>query len=409
MERNGPLAGLRIVDLSSVLLGPFCTLILGDMGADVVKVETLSGDSTRSIGPARHAGMSAVFLSVNRNKRSIALDLKHPDGRAALLDLLRDADVFITNVRRKPLGRLGLSYEEVAAVNKEIIYCNAVGYAEGGPLQDEPAYDDIVQANSGIAALQAYFSGAPQYVATVMADKGAGMMAALAIMAAVRHREQTGKGQKVEVPMYESMVWFTMTEHLYGHTFVPPQGATVYPRPVSKFRRPYRTQDGYLAVVPYNDKQWLRFFKLIGQEELAADPRFISIDQRTLNIDALYGLLEDAIAQGTTAHWVQALGEIDIPAYPVRHPDELMQEPQLVATGFFRELEHPSEGPIVMMDSPMKLSDSPIGVRRHAPRLGEHSRELLTEIGYSKDKIVALATSGAILIDDTDPASTVKA
>lgn len=396
MEQPGPLAGVRIVDLTSVFLGPYCTLMLGDMDADVIKVEPLEGDSTRYLGPARHPGMSGIFLTVNRNKRSISVDLKQAQGRAVLLDLVRGADVFVSNVRRKALDRLGLSYRQLVEVNPKIIYCNAVGYAEGGPNEDEPAFDDIVQANCGIAALQAAFDGKPTYVANVVADKTTGMMAALALLGALRHRDQTGRGQKVEVPMFESMVSFTMAEHLYGRTFVPPIGETVYPRPVSPFRRPYRTVDGYIAVVPYNDKQWLRFFELIGRGELASDPRFSTIAQRTQNIDALYQILDDVVGSRSSTEWLRILREQDIPAVPVQHPEQLLDDPQLVATGFFRELQHPSEGAIVAMDSPLRLSGSPVGLRRHAPRLGEHSREILTELGYSADRIDQLLAGEAV-------------
>lgn len=401
MDRPGPLAGVRIVDLTSVLLGPYCTLMLGDMGADVIKVEPFEGDSTRYIGPARHHGMSGVFLTVNRNKRSIAVDLKHAQGRAVMLDLIRGADVFISNVRRKALDRLGLSYEEVVEVNREIIYCNAVGYAAGGPNEDEPAFDDIVQANCGIAALQAYFSGRPQYVANVIADKTTGMMAAIALLGAIRHRDQTGRGQKVEVPMYETMVSFTLAEHLYGRTFVPPLGKTVYPRPVSAFRRPYQTSDRYIAVVPYNDKQWLRFFELIGKGDLATDPRFATIAKRTLNIDALYQILDEVVGSRNSADWLELLRRHDIPAVPVKHPDELFEEPQLLATGFFRELEHPSEGTIVAMDTPYRLADSPVGLRRHAPRLGENTREILAELGYPEEKMEQLLAGDVVRTADT--------
>lgn len=399
MDRPGPLAGVRIIDFTSVLLGPYCTLLLGDMGADVIKVESLEGDSTRYVGPARHPGMSGIFITVNRNKRSIALDLKQPEARAVLLDLIRSADVFVSNVRRKALDRLGLAYRDLAEVNPKIIYCNAVGYAEGGPNADEPAFDDIIQANCGIAALQAAFSGTPTYVANVVADKSTGMMAAIALLGALRHRDQTGRGQQVEVPMFEGMVSFTMAEHLYGRTFVPAIGQTVYPRPVSPFRRPYRTADGYIAVVPYNDKQWLRFFELTGRGELASDPRFSTISLRTQNIDTLYQILDEVVGTRSSSDWLRILRENDIPAVPVQTPEQLFDDPQLAATGFFRELQHPSEGMIVAMDSPFRLSDSPVGLRRHAPRLGEHSCELMAELGYPAERVARLLASRAVKRD----------
>jgi crotonobetainyl-CoA:carnitine CoA-transferase CaiB-like acyl-CoA transferase len=394
---EGPLAGIRIVDLTTVLLGPYCTCLLGDLGADVIKVESFDGDSTRGIGPARHAGMAGVFLGVNRNKRSIALDLKKPAALEVMHDLLRTADVFVTNVRRKPLARLGLDYDKVRGVNPGIVYCNAVGYGAGGPYEDNPAFDDIIQAHSGLAALQGYFNeGVPQYVATVMADKGAGMMVALALTAAIRHKERTGRGQQVDVPMFETLVSFNMVEHLYGQTFEPPEGGTVYPRPVSVYRKPYRTADGYLCVLPYNDGQWLRFFAMIGREDLAADPRFSTLADRTKNIDMLYALLEEVIATRTSAHWLDVLKKNDIPSVPVTSPEELLRDEHLQATGFFELVQHPSEGVIRNVASPMRMSDSPVGLRRHAPRLGEHTTEVLRELGYDESTRHALFEAGAV-------------
>ncbi|WP_326540589.1 CaiB/BaiF CoA transferase family protein [Pseudorhodoferax sp.] len=395
----GPLEGVRIIDLTSVLLGPYCTVLLGDLGADVVKVEGLDGDSTRNVGPARHPGMSGVFLTANRNKRSIAIDLKQADGRAVLLDLVRGADVFVTNVRRKPLQRLGLAYADLAAVNPGLVYCNAVGYGAGGPNEDDPAFDDIIQAHSGVAALQGYFNGQPQYVATVMADKGAGLMAALALTAAIRHRDRTGQGQQVDVPMFETLVSFNMVEHLYGATFVPPIEGTVYPRPVSRFRRPYRTADGHLAVLPYNDGQWLRFFAMVGRDDFATDPRFATLAERTRHVDALYALIDEVMATRGSAEWLALLHGNDIPAVAVKHPTELLDDPQLRATDFFEQVEHPSEGPVVSMRSPMRMSASPAGLRRHAPRLGQHTREILAELGYAEARCEALIQGGAVRAD----------
>jgi crotonobetainyl-CoA:carnitine CoA-transferase CaiB-like acyl-CoA transferase len=401
MRMPGPLDGVRIVDLTSVLLGPYCTVLLGDMGADVIKVESFEGDSTRNVGPARHPGMSGVFLGVNRNKRSIAIDLKNAQGRDVLKSLVRDADVFVTNVRRKPLQRLGLEYEQLAAINRGLIYCNAVGYGAGGPCSDDPAFDDIIQAHSGLAALQGYFNGQPQYVATVMADKAAGMMVALALTAAIRHRDRTGRGQQVDVPMFETLVSFNLVEHLYGRTFLPPIGEAVYPRAVSKFRHPYKTADGYLSVLPYNDGQWLRFFAMVGREDFATDPRFGSLAERTRNIDVLYGLIDEVMATRSSAAWLEQLQAYDIPSVAVKHPSELLDDPHLKATGFFQQVEHPSEGLVVSMESPIRMADSPVGLRRHAPRLGEHTREILSEIGYSAADCETLLSSNAVRAADS--------
>jgi len=406
MHSPGPLDGVRIVDLTSVLLGPYCTVLLGDMGADVIKVESFDGDSTRGVGPARHPGMSGVFLGVNRNKRSIAIDLKRPEGRTVLLDLVKGADVFVTNVRRKPLQRLGLEYPEMAAVHSSLIYCNAAGYGADGPCADDPAFDDIIQAHSGLAALQGCFNGQPQYVATVMADKGAGLMVALALTAAIRHRDRTGRGQQVDVPMFETLVSFNMVEHLYGRTFVPPIGEAVYPRPVSKYRRPYKTTDGYLSVLPYNDGQWLRFFAMVGREDLSADPRFATLAQRTVHTDMLYALIDEVMATRSSADWLSLLRRHDIPAVEVRHPNDLPDDPHLKATGFFEQVKHPSEGAMLAMRSPIRMSDSPVGLRRHAPRLGEHTRAILSEIGYGDDECGALLEGDVVreaVAEETTP------
>ena len=399
-KNKGPLAGIRVIDMTSVLLGPYCTVLLGDLGADVIKVESFEGDSTRGVGPARHPGMSGVFLTCNRNKRSIALDLKKPEGRAVLLDLVKGADVFVTNVRRKALQRLELGYEDLAAANPGLIYCNAVGYGRGGPAEDDPAFDDIIQAHSGLAALQGYFNDEPQYVATVMADKGAGLMAALALTAAIRHRDQTGEGQQVDVPMFETLVSFNLVEHLYGATFVPPIEGTVYPRPVNIFRRPYKTKDGHLAVLPYNDGQWLRFFDLVGRPDMAKDPRFASLADRTRHVEILYSLIDEVMLTRSAAEWLPLLKAKDIPCVAIKHPTELLTDPQLVATDFFEHVNHPSEGAVLSMRSPMQMSATPVGLRRHAPRLGQHTREILSELGYSSERCVSLLANDVVRSPD---------
>jgi crotonobetainyl-CoA:carnitine CoA-transferase CaiB-like acyl-CoA transferase len=392
----GALDGVRVVDMTTVLFGPYCTMWLGDMGADVIKVETLEGDSTRTTGPARHPGMAAVFLGTNRNKRSIALDAKRPEGREVLLSLIATANVFVTNVRPNAIRRLGLDYESVRASNPGLVYCKAVGYGQDGPYAAYPAFDDTIQAMSGSAALQAEFAGEPQYIGSAVADKASGVFLALATVAALRHAERTGQGQEVEMPMFEAMVSFNLVEHLYGSTYVPPLGEPRYPRVVSKFRRPYKTRDGYLAVVPYNDGQWTKFFDLIGRPELMREPRFSTMAERTRNIDALYELLADEIATRTSAQWLELLRRADIPAVPVKTLAELVSDdPHLKQTGFFREVEHPTEGRIVQPASPLRLPASPLGLRRHAPALGEHTVDILRELGRSPQEIERLLASGA--------------
>ncbi len=394
--QQGPLSGIRIIDTTSVLFGPYCTQILGDMGADVIKIEGLDGDTIRGAGAARCPGMSGVFLSTNRNKRSIAVDMKSAGGKQVVMDLLKDADVFVTNIRRKALARLGFDYPSLVDHNRALIHCSAVGYGQGGAYEDRPAFDDTTQAISGLASLQAALAGEPGYVATAVADKISGLTLALAIVAAIRHRDVTGQGQQVEVPMFETMVAFNMLEHLAGRTFDPPMGPTMYPRAVSKYRKPYRTSDGYMAVMPYNDGQWARFFKLIGKPELASDPRFISMTSRTENVDSLYGLLAEEVSQRSTAWWQEALEREDIPAVPVKSIEDLLSDEHLLARGFFKRLEHPTEGTVLATAPPIQMSSSPLSIRRLAPRLGENTRELLHELGYEEGRVAALLEEGAI-------------
>ncbi|RCW68609.1 CaiB/BaiF CoA transferase family protein [Pseudorhodoferax soli] len=394
---RGALDGVRVIDMTTVLFGPYGTQWLGDMGADVIKVEGLGGDSTRITGPCRNLGMASMFLGCNRNKRSLALDVKHPAGLEVIKALIREADVFVTNVRPLAVDRLGLGYAQLQQDSPRLVYCNAVGYGQTGPYAARPALDDTIQAMSGSAALQAEFAGEPQYVGSAVADKVSGLVLALALVAAVRHAERTGQGQQVEVPMYETMVAFNLVEHLYGSSFVPSMGEPRYPRVVSKFRRPYRTLDGYIAVVPYGDIHWKRFFDLVGQPDLMLQERFSTMDARTRNIDVLYGLLADQIASRTTAEWLDLLQSADIPAVQVRSLSQIVAgDAHLTATGFFEQVEHPTEGPIVHCAPPVRMSGSPLGLRRHAPALGQDSMEILTELGLSGSEIEGLRSQGVI-------------
>jgi crotonobetainyl-CoA:carnitine CoA-transferase CaiB-like acyl-CoA transferase len=393
---KGPLAGIRVIDCTSILFGPYCTQLLGDMGADVIKVEGPEGDTIRDAGTGRSPGMSGVFVNTNRNKRSIVVDMKTAESKAIMADLLKTADVFVSNIRRKGLGRLGLDHESLRESHPRLIHCSATGYGRGGPYEDKPAFDDTIQAISGLASLQTAFCGEPRYVASAVADKISGLTLALAIVAAIRHRDVTGETQQVEVSMFETMVAFNMLEHLSGLAFDPPTGPAVYPRTVSPHRRPYRTADGYLAVMPYNDGHWQRFFKLIGQPKLASDPRFESMSSRTKNVDALYGMVADEMRKHSTAYWQQALLEQDIPVVPVKKPEELLTDEHLLARGFIQRVQHPTEGGMVTMASPMELSVSPLSVNRLAPNLGEHTEEILEGLGYGRARIDALIEGGSI-------------
>jgi crotonobetainyl-CoA:carnitine CoA-transferase CaiB-like acyl-CoA transferase len=377
---TGPLAGVRIIDLTTVAMGPYATQILGDMGADVIKVESPEGDVFRYAAPQRNPGMGAAFLNLNRNKRSIAMDLKRLDELEHLYELVRGADVFVYNVRPQSMRKLGLDYETLSKVNPRIIYCGTYGFSEKGPYAGQPAFDDIIQAMSGIAALQGHNGDeGPEYVNTIIADKAAGLTAAYAIAMALYERERSGKGQAIEVPMYETIVSFTLLEHMAGETFVPAVDSMGYERVLSPNRKPYRTRDGYIGLLPYTTAQWQRFFTAAGETALAADPRVTDASQRSQNINMLYAELSRIVATRTTAEWVALLKDADIPMTPVRTPDDLLTDPHLAAVDFFREVDHPSEGRMRTLGIPVTFSRTPGEVRSLPPRLDEHRDEILKE------------------------------
>ncbi len=369
----GPLDGIRILDLTAMLLGPFAMQALGAMGADVIKVEAPDGDAVRAIGPARHQGMAAFFLNVNRNKRSLVLDLKQTAARDALLRLAANADVFVHSMRPQAIERLGLGYDELAAVNPKIIYCGTYGFGGAGPYHHKAAFDDIIQAASGLAEVQGGPDGAPAYVNSPVVDKTVALFVVYAIAMALFHRERTGAGQAIEVPMFETMVAFNMVEHLYGLSFEPPLGTAGFPRALSPERRPYATKDGYLGVLPFLDKHWTAIFELAGRPDLAADPRFDSVAARYENIDALFAELAAIIATRSTAEWLADLDAANVPAMPVNAVQDLPQDAHLKAVDFWRLIDHPSEGTLRTTEVPVGMSKSPGSIRRLAPRLGEHS------------------------------------
>ncbi|MBU0723880.1 MAG: CoA transferase [Alphaproteobacteria bacterium] len=399
--KTGALAGIRVLDLTSVILGPYATQILGDHGADIIKVEAPEGDVLRGTGPARNPGMGAIFLNSNRNKRSLVLDLKQPAARDALLRLVAGADVFVHSLRPKAIARLGFDYAAVRAANPSIIYCSAWGFGSGGPYADRPAYDDIIQAMSGVADLARRQSGTPEpaYAPTVLADKTVGQSVANALLAALLHRERTGRGQEVEVPMFENLSAFMLLEHLAGAVFMPEpgeaEGEMGYQRLLAPHRRPYRTSDGFVTVLPYTTKQWRSFFLLAGQPEMAEDSRITDPGLRSRSIGDLYGLIADLMPARSTADWLAALEEADIPAARVNSLEDMLDDPHLQATGFFQEMAHPSEGRLRALAPASRLSDSPQAIHCGAPRLGEHSREILAEGGFSSSEIDGLIASGA--------------
>ena len=399
----GPLAGMRVVDLTTILLGPVATQTLGDLGADVIKVESPGGDAVRGAGPPPvEDGMGAIFLTNNRNKRGIVLDLKDPRGREAMMRLLAGADAFVHNMRPQAIDKLGLDYPAVSARSPSIVYCGAWGFRRAGPYGHKPAYDDMIQAVSGLAALQAV-DGEPRYVSSVVGDKVTGLHVAIAMLAALVHRARTGEGQCIEVPMFETLVAFNMFEHLYGKTYEPPRGSMGYPRVLSPDRRPYRTRDGWIGALPYTDRQWAALFEIAGRPDLAEDPRFATLPSRLAHIDAVYAMLGALLAERTTAEWLEAFDAANIPSMPINRPDDLLDDPHLAATGFWRTMEHPDLGTLRFPDVPARLSKTPGAIRRAPPKLGEHSVEVLAEIGYDGAEIETLVEAG-VTIDGRRPA-----
>jgi crotonobetainyl-CoA:carnitine CoA-transferase CaiB-like acyl-CoA transferase len=380
MNGAGPLSGVRVVDLTAMVMGPYCTQIMADMGADVLKIEPPGGDNTRSISVGPEPGMSGVFVNVNRGKRSVVLDLRSDEGKTALRELVKQADVFIHSMRAKAIAKLGFSYGEVAALNPSIIYTNCYGYGRHGPDRDLTAYDDTIQADCGLAAAQEQLTGEANYVGTIIADKVAGMTALYATMMGLFHRERTGEGQEVEVSMFETMASFMLVEHANGAMFDPPLGPAIYPRAVAPNRKPYRTRDGQISALVYNDKQWSAFIKAV-QPHWAGD-QFATLEQRARQIDTVYALLGETFLERTTQEWLDLLRSLDIPAAPLRSLDELFDNPHLNAVGFFETVETPT-GPVRFPGVPTWFSKTPGHVAGPAPRLGAHSREVLEELGVN--------------------------
>ena len=388
-----PLQDLKVVDLSTVVFGPVASQILGDYGATVIKVESLDGDSTRHTGPSKDDGMAAMFLGCNRNKRSVALDLRHADARAALMELIDSADVFMHSMRPQKLAKLGIDPKTLCERYPMLVYAGLHGFAEGGPYAGRPAYDDVIQGMSGVADLMLQQGGEARYLPMVAADKICGHVAAHAILAALMRRERTGKGGFVEIPMFESMVGFNLVEHLYGQHFAPPLSPTGYPRVMAASRRPYATADGYVAMMPYTDAHWQRFFAEVGRPELAADPRFTGMAQRTRHIDALLALAADFIRQKTSAYWLQACTRLEIPAAPIARLDDLVDDPHLQATGFFAEVPDAVMGTVRFPGIPVRFEGQRLPVQM-PPRLGEHTRSSLREAGLSDEAVQALLDNG---------------
>jgi crotonobetainyl-CoA:carnitine CoA-transferase CaiB-like acyl-CoA transferase len=394
------LSGIRIVDLTSVVMGPFATFQLGALGADVIKVEPPEGEAVRHIAPARNPGMGGMFLNVNRDKRSLVLDLKQPRARAALDRVIATADVLVHNMRRPAARRLGIDPGTLCEKHPKLIHCAAIGFGKDGVYADDGAYDDVVQGLSGFAAVNARADGAPRYVPQIVVDKISGLFIVEGILAALLHRERTGQALAFEVPMMECATHFLMVEHLSGQIFTPPLGPPGYKRLLNPYRRPYPTRDGFIGVLPYADKHWKRFMEVVGRPDVAAEPWFGDPAARSERIHQLCQVIDEAMPAKTTAEWLELLRAADIPCGPINRLDDLFDDPHLASSGFFRTEDHPTEGPLRVTRHPLDFAAGMPGVReqasRPAPRIGQHNREILTEAGLSMAEINDLEAAGVM-------------
>lgn len=396
-RRGGPLAGVRIIDLTSVMMGPYATMILGDYGADVIKVESPEGDIVRAIPPMKNPGMGAMFLQGNRNKRSIALDLKTLAGREALLRLSATADVFVHNVRPAAMARLQLSADELLALNPRLVYASLHGFGERGPYAGRPAYDDLIQGLTALPALVGQMTGEPRYAPATLADRIVGLNAVHAILAALLHRDRTGEGQAIEIPMFETMAQFVLGDHMAGQTFEPALGPPGYPRLLTPHRKPFRTRDGHICVLIYNDKHWTSFFEALGGDcPQASDPRFRSLSGRVENYDMVYGWLSDLLATRTSREWLEFFERADIPCGPMHDLDALIADPHLASVGILEMVEHPTEGQLRLVGPAARWSRTQPVIGRPAPRLGEQGAEILREAGFDEDEIAELVPSKTV-------------
>jgi crotonobetainyl-CoA:carnitine CoA-transferase CaiB-like acyl-CoA transferase len=395
-SRSGPLAGVMVVDLTTVLMGPSATQLLADLGADVIKVETPQGDSTRKIGPCGEQNMGPIYLSTNRSKRSIVLDLKQARGRAAFLRLVEKSDVVTCNVRPEAMQRLKLTYDDLVKVNRRIIYVSMVGFSQRGRYARSPAFDDLIQAAVGLPwAVAANSDGAPRYVPVNLIDRSVGMYAFGVIATALYSREKTGVGQQIDVPMFETMVPYVLGDHLYGHKFVPAKGDFGYPRILARSRQPYRTKDAYVCCAIYHDHHWKAFLEITGWGSLwGTDPRLATMTARTEHSEELSEFVKTEIAKKTTAEWQQLLEAVDVPVFPMHSFETLLDDPHLRDIGFFTEVEHPSLGTIRETAVPSEWHGTPPSNYQAPPLLGQHSVEILSEAGFSEIEIKSLLTAG---------------
>ena len=391
---TGPLAGVRVVDLTTVVMAPMAARIMGDLGADVVKVEGADSDFMRDFVPTRNAGMGGITMNLHRNKRSMMLDLKSPAGHRAMLDLVATADVFVSNMRPAALARLNLAPDDLLAVAPELVYCGAVGFGADGPYAGRAAYDDVIQSVSGMATMRAWSGDDPALVSSTIADKIAALHIVYAVLAALVRKGNTGQGDVIEVPMAEALASFNLVEHLNGHTFEPKMEPFSYQRLQTEHRRPQRSSDGFIHLLPYSTKNYFDIFIECGRPELVEDERFATVNSRVANINALYELVHEFAAMKTTADWMAFAEDHSIPCMPVNRIDELENDPHFAAVGLFEPAEHPSEGSYRVVKDPINFAsdDSPT-LRRHAPRVGEHTAELLAEFGWPPADIAEVTGS----------------
>jgi crotonobetainyl-CoA:carnitine CoA-transferase CaiB-like acyl-CoA transferase len=399
MTQTAPLAGIRVVDLTQVVVGPYATQILADFGAEVIKIEHPTGDLARWIGGRSPTpGMAAKYLHLNRNKKSISLDLKQPAAREALKKLIATSDVVVHNMRPQAAARLGLAPEDLQKLRPDLIYCSVVGFGQAGRYRDKPAYDSIIQGASGLASINADTDGAPNFVPMVIADRTIGIMLANCVLLAVVQRLRHGGPQVVELPMFESMAAFVLAEHLFLKTFDPPLGNTGDSRLLNPNSRPIQTKDGYICVTANTDDQVFAMFDAMGRSDLRTDVRFADKKERFENIGEMFRIRNAAFTTRTTAQWMVLLEKADVPSMPVHTLDSLLDDPHLADTGLFEPVQHPTEGRITNLRNPIKFATYTPSLKRTAPHIGQDSLPILSELGYSDEDIAALVASGAVAV-----------
>jgi crotonobetainyl-CoA:carnitine CoA-transferase CaiB-like acyl-CoA transferase len=392
-----PLAGVRVVEVGAVVLAPYAASLLADMGASVIKIEPPGGDSTRSLGHAEHPGMAALFLNCNRGKQSVALDLRRPEALEALKKLVAGADVFLHNMRLDSAERLGIGYEALRAVNPKLVYCGTYGYGAAGRGARRPAYDDIIQAGSGVAALKGRIDGQPGYAPTILADKTTALFVVIGIMGALMERGCNGEGRQLEVAMLETMTHFMSVEHLNGLSWQEPRASSGYVRLLNSYRRPHRTKDGYLAVMPHSESQWRKFFTAVGRQDVLMDPRFATAADRSRNVEAMYMIVSEVLPTRTSAEWEEIFTRSDVPFGPVNTLEDLARDEHLADVGFWHDVEHPTEGRLRVPSFPVR-DGGPRGdasPARIAPTLGQHTAQVLRSLGYADEDIERIARTGA--------------